>query len=247
MQEVGSASTPVIDPDAGIIVRRQSRASRERLLGCNACTRSIVTDRRRTAGLAGRDRRDRQRHRRWQQRRQAVVQCRDAAEPRWPLARPRHRLHDVRQSLRQRVRTTAGSWLISTRTTRCHRPKPSPSIRTASRAAFGKPASASLRMPTACISPPVTARRIRIPTAPWTYLKSVVHLSLPDLAIKDYWIPKNVRRVERRRLRPSAAARFLLPHDRVMTGSKDGRLYVLDRTNSRNTRADFRDVQACNR
>jgi hypothetical protein len=60
--------------------------------------------------------------------------------------------------------------------------------------------------------------------------ESVVRLSLSDFSIKDYWTPSNYNSLNAGDSDLSSGA-VLLPHDRVITGSKDGRLYLLDRTN----------------
>jgi hypothetical protein len=60
--------------------------------------------------------------------------------------------------------------------------------------------------------------------------ESVVRLGLADLAVKDYWIPRSYGALNAADADLSTGA-ILMPHDRVLTGSKDGRLYVLDRTN----------------
>jgi hypothetical protein len=50
------------------------------------------------------------------------------------------------------------------------------------------------------------------------------------MSIKDYWTPTNYNALNGVDADLSSGA-VLLPHDRVITGSKDGRLYLLDRTN----------------
>lgn len=59
--------------------------------------------------------------------------------------------------------------------------------------------------------------------------ESVVRLGR-DMSIQDYWIPKDYRSLNSADADLSSGA-ILLPHDRLLTGSKDGRLYVLNRTN----------------
>jgi hypothetical protein len=60
--------------------------------------------------------------------------------------------------------------------------------------------------------------------------ESVVRLGLSDFAVRDYWVPTNFSALDGADSDLSSGA-ILLPHDLLLTGSKDGRLYVLDRTN----------------
>jgi len=66
--------------------------------------------------------------------------------------------------------------------------------------------------------------------SPLDLAESVVRLSLSDFSVKDYWIPTNYSSLNGADADLSTGA-ILLPHDRLLTGSKDGRLYVLNRTN----------------
>jgi cation transport regulator ChaC len=60
--------------------------------------------------------------------------------------------------------------------------------------------------------------------------ESVVRLRASDFTPQDYWTPTNYAALNKADSDLSSGA-TLLPHDLLMTGSKDGRLYVLDRTN----------------
>jgi hypothetical protein len=60
--------------------------------------------------------------------------------------------------------------------------------------------------------------------------ESVVRLRASDFTVQDYWTPTNYAALNKADADLSSGA-TLLPHDLLMTGSKDGRLYVLDRTN----------------
>jgi len=60
--------------------------------------------------------------------------------------------------------------------------------------------------------------------------ESVVRLGLADFSLKDYWIPTAYSSLNSADADLSTGA-ILLPHNRLVTGSKDGRMYVLDRTN----------------
>jgi hypothetical protein len=60
--------------------------------------------------------------------------------------------------------------------------------------------------------------------------ESVVRLSLADFNVADYWIPTAYNALNAADSDLSTGA-ILIPHDLVLTGSKDGRLYVLDRNN----------------
>jgi hypothetical protein len=67
-------------------------------------------------------------------------------------------------------------------------------------------------------------------STPLDLSESVVRLSLTDLSVKDFWIPKAFSSLNGADSDFSTGA-ILMPHDRVLTGSKDGRIYVLNRTN----------------
>jgi Ricin-type beta-trefoil lectin domain len=67
-------------------------------------------------------------------------------------------------------------------------------------------------------------------STPLDLSESVVRLSLSDFSIKDYWVPKAYSSLNAADADLSSGA-ILMPHDRVLTGSKDGQLYVLNRTN----------------
>jgi hypothetical protein len=60
--------------------------------------------------------------------------------------------------------------------------------------------------------------------------EGVARLSLPDLTQRDYWIPTAYMSLNDADLDLSSGT-ILMPHNLLMTGSKDGRLYVLDSTN----------------
>jgi hypothetical protein len=60
--------------------------------------------------------------------------------------------------------------------------------------------------------------------------ESVVRLGLSDFSLKDYWIPTAYSSLNSADADLSTGA-ILLPHNRLVTGSKDGRMYLLDRTN----------------
>jgi hypothetical protein len=60
--------------------------------------------------------------------------------------------------------------------------------------------------------------------------EGVARLSLPDLTQRDYWIPTQYTSLNNADADLSSGA-ILMPHNLLMTGSKDGRLYVLDSTN----------------
>jgi ricin-type beta-trefoil lectin protein len=60
--------------------------------------------------------------------------------------------------------------------------------------------------------------------------ESVVRMSFSDFSILDYWIPKAYSALNGSDADLSTGA-ILMPHNRVLSGSKDGQLYVLDRTN----------------
>lgn len=60
--------------------------------------------------------------------------------------------------------------------------------------------------------------------------ESVFRLGLTDFTLKDYWIPKSYSSLNGADADMSTGA-VILPHDRVVTGSKDGQLYLLNRTN----------------
>jgi hypothetical protein len=60
--------------------------------------------------------------------------------------------------------------------------------------------------------------------------ESVVRLNASDLTIKDYWTPTNYAALNGGDADLSTGA-ILLPHNLLITGSKDGRAYLLDSTN----------------
>lgn len=60
--------------------------------------------------------------------------------------------------------------------------------------------------------------------------ESVARVSLADLSIQDYWTPTGYAGMSAADNDLSCAA-ILLPHDRVITGTKGGQIFVLDRTN----------------
>ncbi len=60
--------------------------------------------------------------------------------------------------------------------------------------------------------------------------EAVVRISLADFSLADYWIPTAYNALNAADSDLSTGA-ILLPYNLVLSGSKDGRLYVLDRTN----------------
>jgi hypothetical protein len=60
--------------------------------------------------------------------------------------------------------------------------------------------------------------------------ESVVRLRASDFTAQDYWTPTNYSALNKADSDLSSGA-TLLPHDLIVTGSKDGRIYVLDRAN----------------
>jgi Ricin-type beta-trefoil lectin domain len=60
--------------------------------------------------------------------------------------------------------------------------------------------------------------------------ESVVRTSLTDLSVQDYWIPQAFSSLNAADADMSTGA-ILMPHNRLLSGSKDGQLYVLDRAN----------------
>ncbi|MES1165105.1 MAG: PQQ-binding-like beta-propeller repeat protein, partial [Verrucomicrobiota bacterium] len=60
--------------------------------------------------------------------------------------------------------------------------------------------------------------------------ESVFRLRISDYSVQDYWIPAAYASLNQADADLSSGA-ILMPHDLLMTGSKDGRLYVLDATN----------------
>jgi hypothetical protein len=60
--------------------------------------------------------------------------------------------------------------------------------------------------------------------------EAVIKLSLSDLSVKDYWIPTAYSSLNQGDSDLSSGA-VLLPHDLVVTGSKGGNIYVLDKNN----------------
>ncbi len=60
--------------------------------------------------------------------------------------------------------------------------------------------------------------------------ESVVRLSLTDLSVQDYWTPTGYAYLNQVDADLSTGA-ILLPHNLLITGSKGGFIYVLDRTN----------------
>jgi hypothetical protein len=60
--------------------------------------------------------------------------------------------------------------------------------------------------------------------------ESVVRLDAADFTIKDYWMPTNYAGLNGGDADLSTGA-ILLPHNLLITGSKDGRAYLLDSTN----------------
>jgi hypothetical protein len=60
--------------------------------------------------------------------------------------------------------------------------------------------------------------------------ESVFRLRLSDYSVQDYWIPTAYSSLNAADADLSSGA-ILLPHNLLLTGSKDGRLYVLDATN----------------
>jgi putative pyrroloquinoline-quinone-binding quinoprotein len=60
--------------------------------------------------------------------------------------------------------------------------------------------------------------------------ESVFRLRLSDYSVQDYWIPAAYNSLNAADADLSSGA-ILMPHSLLMTGSKDGRLYVLDSTN----------------
>ncbi|HVZ85478.1 MAG TPA: PQQ-binding-like beta-propeller repeat protein [Polyangia bacterium] len=60
--------------------------------------------------------------------------------------------------------------------------------------------------------------------------ESVFRLRLSDYSVQDYWIPTGYSSLNAADADLSSGA-ILLPHNLLLTGSKDGRLYVLDATN----------------
>jgi hypothetical protein len=60
--------------------------------------------------------------------------------------------------------------------------------------------------------------------------ESVVRLRASDFTAQDYWTPANYSALNEADSDLSSGA-TLLPHDLIITGSKDGRIYVLDRAN----------------
>ncbi len=67
--------------------------------------------------------------------------------------------------------------------------------------------------------------------------EGVVRLRASDLTLQDYWIPTNYKNLNAADADLSSGA-ILLPHDRLLTGSKDGQLYVLDTNNLSKYNAD---------
>ncbi|HVY39140.1 MAG TPA: PQQ-binding-like beta-propeller repeat protein, partial [Polyangia bacterium] len=67
------------------------------------------------------------------------------------------------------------------------------------------------------------------PTAP-DFSESVFRLRISDYSVQDYWIPAAYDALNKADADLSSGA-ILMPHDLLMTGSKDGRLYVLDAAN----------------
>jgi hypothetical protein len=60
--------------------------------------------------------------------------------------------------------------------------------------------------------------------------ESVLRLRLSDYSVQDYWVPTAYSSLNAADADLSSGA-ILLPHNLLLTGSKDGRLYVLDATN----------------
>jgi hypothetical protein len=60
--------------------------------------------------------------------------------------------------------------------------------------------------------------------------EAVVRISLSDFRVADYWLPTAYAALNRADSDLSTGA-VLMPYNMVLTGSKDGRLYVLDRNN----------------
>ena len=60
--------------------------------------------------------------------------------------------------------------------------------------------------------------------------ESVFRLRISDYSVQDYWIPSAYSSLNAADSDLSSGA-ILLPHNLLVTGSKDGRLYVLDATN----------------
>jgi len=60
--------------------------------------------------------------------------------------------------------------------------------------------------------------------------EGVLRLNLSDLKLQDYWIPTDFKNLNATDADMSTGA-ILLPHHLLLTGSKDGQLYVLDKTN----------------
>ena len=60
--------------------------------------------------------------------------------------------------------------------------------------------------------------------------ESVVRLRISDYTVQDYWIPTAYTSLNAADTDLSSGA-VLMPHNLLVTGSKDGRLYLLDATN----------------
>jgi hypothetical protein len=67
-------------------------------------------------------------------------------------------------------------------------------------------------------------------STPLDLSESVVRLSLTDLSVQDYWIPQAFNYLNSVDADMSTGA-IVVPHNRVISGSKNGQMYVLDRTN----------------
>ena len=67
-------------------------------------------------------------------------------------------------------------------------------------------------------------------TAALDLSESVVRLRISDYSVQDYWIPNAYSSLNASDNDLSSGA-ILMPHNLLVTGSKDGRLYVLDATN----------------
>jgi hypothetical protein len=67
-------------------------------------------------------------------------------------------------------------------------------------------------------------------STPLDLSESVVRLSLTDFSVQDYWIPKAYASLNSADADMSTGA-IPMPHNLLISGSKNGQLYVLDRTN----------------
>ena len=65
---------------------------------------------------------------------------------------------------------------------------------------------------------------------PRDWSESVFRMRISDYSVQDYWFPSAYQALNAADADLSSGA-ILLPHNMLLTGSKDGRLYVLDSTN----------------